>query len=227
MQQPQCSAKYKRGDGTCTDNGRSRGTDRGGAQFEHSSLPATIKSLFNLSGFLTERDSWAGDMVELLTEPEPRTDTPLHFPAAHPFTGPWIPAGGMPPPPPGCKNFTPGDSCQPAAHDVTIGRSLTAGECTTACVPAAAAVPQPRHPYSSRGLHSVHPHLTHACLVCSNAGAHATPAKVRAAAGTGRLIARASGMRTARRLHRAGRHTALPRLAAGRLPRVGGYWILT
>ena len=66
MQHPKCSAKYKAADGTCVDNGRSHGTDQGGgAQFEHSSLPATIKSLFNLSGFLTERDSWAGENARI------------------------------------------------------------------------------------------------------------------------------------------------------------------
>lgn len=49
-QHPSCSSKYKDGpfDGVCADGGKSAGSDHGGAQFEHSSLPATVKSLFNL-----------------------------------------------------------------------------------------------------------------------------------------------------------------------------------
>jgi hypothetical protein len=30
------------------------------SQFELSSVPATLKTLFNLTGFLTARDAWAG-----------------------------------------------------------------------------------------------------------------------------------------------------------------------
>jgi hypothetical protein len=99
FQHPMCSAKFK-ANGLCTDGGRSRGSDQGGAQFEHSSLPATIKSLFNLTDFLTRRDAWAGDLSELLTEHLPRTGTPMHLPEAHAPQSPWIPAGGMPPEPP-------------------------------------------------------------------------------------------------------------------------------
>lgn len=55
------------------------------------------------SVFLTERDGWAGDLSELLTETSPRTDTPTHFPDAHapqkPFLPPF-PIPGTPPPPP-------------------------------------------------------------------------------------------------------------------------------
>ena len=104
-QHPSCSSRFKAGpfDGDCTDGGKSVGSDDGGAQFEHSSLPATAKSLFNLSAFLTFRDAWAGDLSELLTEPTPRTDTPMHFPEAHspqkPFLPPF-PIPGTPPPPP-------------------------------------------------------------------------------------------------------------------------------
>ena len=49
-QHPSCSSRFKAGpfDGDCTDGGKSAGSDEGGAQFEHSSLPATAKSLFNL-----------------------------------------------------------------------------------------------------------------------------------------------------------------------------------
>ena len=49
-QHPSCSSRFKAApfDGDCTDGGKSAGSDEGGAQFEHSSLPATAKSLFNL-----------------------------------------------------------------------------------------------------------------------------------------------------------------------------------
>ena len=53
------------------------------SQFELSSVPATLKELFNLSSFLTKRDAWAGSMDELIsTRSEPRTGVPLHLPAA-------------------------------------------------------------------------------------------------------------------------------------------------
>jgi len=99
FQHPQCSAKFKAANGSCTGSA-SKGSDSGGAQFEHSSLPATIKNLFGLSDFLTERDAWAGDLSELLSMATPRADTPLHLPPAHPPQTPWVPAGGMPPEPP-------------------------------------------------------------------------------------------------------------------------------
>ena len=54
------------------------------SQFELSSMPATIKNLFNLSGFLTKRDAWAGSLTELFTLDKPRTDAPMHFPDAPP-----------------------------------------------------------------------------------------------------------------------------------------------
>ncbi|ERN09859.1 hypothetical protein AMTRI_Chr06g194010 [Amborella trichopoda] len=52
------------------------------SEFEHSSIPATIKKMFNLtSNFLTYRDAWAGtfeQVVGLLSEP--RTDCPEVLP---------------------------------------------------------------------------------------------------------------------------------------------------
>jgi hypothetical protein len=57
------------------------------SQFEHSSIPATIKHLFGLPNFLTKRDAWAGSFHELLTLDAPRTDTPMHLPAAPPPHG--------------------------------------------------------------------------------------------------------------------------------------------
>jgi len=60
------------------------------SQFELSSVPATIKNLFNLSFFLTKRDAWAGSFDELLLE-VPRTDTPTHLPDAPAPSTPWDP----------------------------------------------------------------------------------------------------------------------------------------
>ena len=63
------------------------------SQFEHSSIAATAKRLFNLTGYLTNRDAWAGEMDELLSD-ELRDDSPLHLPEAP------QPAHPFPPPPP-------------------------------------------------------------------------------------------------------------------------------
>lgn len=52
------------------------------SEFEHSSIPATVKKIFNLSSsFLTKRDAWAGTFDNiLLTRTEPRTDCPEQLP---------------------------------------------------------------------------------------------------------------------------------------------------
>ncbi|KAF8009290.1 hypothetical protein BT93_J0324 [Corymbia citriodora subsp. variegata] len=52
------------------------------SEFEHSSVPATVKKLFNLSApFLTRRDAWAGTFEGILqTRTEPRTDCPEQLP---------------------------------------------------------------------------------------------------------------------------------------------------
>jgi hypothetical protein len=60
------------------------------SQFELSSIPATVKNLFNLSGFLTKRDKWAGSFDELLLD-TPRTDAPMHLPDGPPMAHPWNP----------------------------------------------------------------------------------------------------------------------------------------
>jgi phospholipase C len=66
------------------------------SQFELTSVPATVKNLFNLSGFLTKRDAWAGSFDELLLDkPRPEADCPLHLPEAPKPAAPWNP------PPPG------------------------------------------------------------------------------------------------------------------------------
>ncbi|ONK60595.1 uncharacterized protein A4U43_C08F20270 [Asparagus officinalis] len=57
------------------------------SEFEHSSIPATIKKMFNLtSGFLTQRDAWAGTFEGVVTElTSPRTDCPLVLPDVPPL----------------------------------------------------------------------------------------------------------------------------------------------
>lgn len=48
------------------------------SEFEHSSIPATIKKMFNLSSnFLTHRDAWAGTFEHVVGDlSAPRTDCP-------------------------------------------------------------------------------------------------------------------------------------------------------
>ncbi|GAA0144856.1 phospholipase [Lithospermum erythrorhizon] len=52
------------------------------SEFEHSSIPATVKKIFNLtSPFLTKRDAWAGSFEFLVQSlNEPRTDCPETLP---------------------------------------------------------------------------------------------------------------------------------------------------
>eukprot|EP00039_Didymoeca_costata_P024611 m.10831 g.10831 ORF g.10831 m.10831 type:complete len:584 (+) comp4336_c0_seq1:131-1882(+) len=64
------------------------------SEFEETSVPATLKNLFNLTGFLTQRDKWAGSFEELLLT-TPRSDTPMHLPEAPPPTGNWTPPPNM------------------------------------------------------------------------------------------------------------------------------------
>ncbi|KAK4802915.1 hypothetical protein SAY86_001118 [Trapa natans] len=47
------------------------------SQFEHSSIPATVKKIFNLKEFLTKRDEWAGTFECVLNRTTPRTDCPV------------------------------------------------------------------------------------------------------------------------------------------------------
>ncbi|MCO5556808.1 hypothetical protein L7F22_010361 [Adiantum nelumboides] len=63
------------------------------SQFEHSSLPATVKKLFNLpSDFLTQRDAWAGTFESIFYERNsPRTDCPEELPSP-----PWSLRHGVP-----------------------------------------------------------------------------------------------------------------------------------
>ncbi|PUZ45372.1 hypothetical protein GQ55_8G217500 [Panicum hallii var. hallii] len=50
------------------------------SQYEHSSIPATVKKIFNLKEFLTKRDAWAGTFETVLTRATPRTDCPEELP---------------------------------------------------------------------------------------------------------------------------------------------------
>ncbi|XP_047957047.1 non-specific phospholipase C4-like [Salvia hispanica] len=47
------------------------------SEFEHSSIPATVKKIFNLKEFLTKRDEWAGTFDVALNRTSPRTDCPV------------------------------------------------------------------------------------------------------------------------------------------------------
>ncbi|KAH7863833.1 hypothetical protein Vadar_022432 [Vaccinium darrowii] len=50
------------------------------SQFEHSSIPATVKKIFNLPEFLTKRDAWAGTFDVVLNRNSPRIDCPVTLP---------------------------------------------------------------------------------------------------------------------------------------------------
>ncbi|KAF2558302.1 hypothetical protein F2Q68_00018379 [Brassica cretica] len=47
---------------------------------EHSSIPATLKKIFNLKSFLTKRDEWAGTFDAIINRTSPRTDCPVTLP---------------------------------------------------------------------------------------------------------------------------------------------------
>ncbi|KAI7738226.1 hypothetical protein M8C21_016755 [Ambrosia artemisiifolia] len=57
------------------------------SEYEHSSIPATIKKMFNLSSnFLTHRDAWAGSFEHVVSQlSSPRTDCPEVLPEAAPL----------------------------------------------------------------------------------------------------------------------------------------------
>ena len=47
------------------------------SEYEHSSIPATVKKIFNLPQFLTKRDAWAATFEGIIvTRKTPRTDCP-------------------------------------------------------------------------------------------------------------------------------------------------------
>ncbi|ESR50618.1 hypothetical protein CICLE_v10031241mg [Citrus x clementina] len=47
------------------------------SQFEHSSIAATLKKIFNLKEFLTKRDAWAGTFEGVLNRSTARADCPV------------------------------------------------------------------------------------------------------------------------------------------------------
>ena len=52
-----------------------------GSQFEHSSICAAIKNMFNLPKFLTNRDAWAASFHNTIVNSEyPRVDCPTQLP---------------------------------------------------------------------------------------------------------------------------------------------------
>lgn len=52
------------------------------SEYEHSSIAATIRQLFNLpQPHLTAREAWAGTFGHLITRTTPRTDTPVTLPS--------------------------------------------------------------------------------------------------------------------------------------------------
>ncbi|XP_047317790.1 non-specific phospholipase C2 [Impatiens glandulifera] len=55
------------------------------SEYEHSSIPGTMKKIFNLPNFLTKRDSWAGTFEGILQTKEPRTDCPVTLPMPVPI----------------------------------------------------------------------------------------------------------------------------------------------
>ncbi|KAF6153582.1 hypothetical protein GIB67_027449 [Kingdonia uniflora] len=66
------------------------------SQFEHSSIPATVKKLFNLkSNFLTKRDAWAGTFDSYFNlRDTPRDDCPEKLPEVEKALRPWGPREG-------------------------------------------------------------------------------------------------------------------------------------
>ncbi|KAJ7960551.1 Non-specific phospholipase [Quillaja saponaria] len=51
------------------------------SEYEHSSIPATVKKFFNMSSFLTKRDEWAATFEGIVQKrAEPRTDCPEQLP---------------------------------------------------------------------------------------------------------------------------------------------------
>jgi len=50
------------------------------SQYDHTSTLASVKQLFNTTGFLTKRDAWAGTWTHLLSRTTPRTNAPTSLP---------------------------------------------------------------------------------------------------------------------------------------------------
>jgi phospholipase C len=56
------------------DKGRVISDSPDGRIFEHSSIPATVKKLFDLPNFLSKRDEWAATFDIAITRSQPRSD---------------------------------------------------------------------------------------------------------------------------------------------------------
>ena len=50
------------------------------SRYEHSSVPATVRRLFNITESLTRREAWAATFEHILSLPVARTDCPLTMP---------------------------------------------------------------------------------------------------------------------------------------------------
>ena len=59
------------------------------SNYEHSSIPASLKEIFQLPEFLTKRDAWAGSFAGELTEAAARSDCAMHTPDAPPPSPTW------------------------------------------------------------------------------------------------------------------------------------------
>jgi phospholipase C len=56
------------------------------SQFDHASLSATMKTMFNLTSFLNRRDAWAGNFDTIFSSrTTPRTDCPMKLPEPIPL----------------------------------------------------------------------------------------------------------------------------------------------
>jgi hypothetical protein len=66
------------------------------SRYEHSSVPATVRRLFNITESLTRREAWAATFEHILSLPTPRTDCPLTMPEV-PFSLRHVPQDGQAP----------------------------------------------------------------------------------------------------------------------------------
>ena len=66
------------------------------SHYDHASIPATIRKLFNISEPLTARDAWSAPFDHILSLSEPRTDCPMTMPDV-PFSLRHQPQDGMAP----------------------------------------------------------------------------------------------------------------------------------
>jgi hypothetical protein len=96
-------------------------------------VAATVKTLYNLSGFLTKRDAWAGSFDELLTLDAPRGDAPMHLPEAPQPAVPFPPNQGWPPgvPPTALQDAEAENAESPEAAGAAPRHCSGNGQCAT------------------------------------------------------------------------------------------------